>query len=274
MKAPKTVFALALLVAGPWALGAACDSNTGGRPVEVSLAFSAPSDDGLEAGQSFENIHGWSVTLNEAYIAVGAAYFNENPDLLAALPSLLPVAHAHPGHGHFAGGTVRAEWLGQRVHDALSPRPTLVREVPGIAGTVASWTLLVEPPRTGTDPSDQLRGYRAYMVGRAERDGVVVDFEGGLETLGEQQSDTGGTRFEGLPIDASLDDATTITVDVDVRAWLDEAQFGRLLDDEGACTQSTDDDRCFITPGSQVHQAWALGLLNRRAFTAHTQQQP
>lgn len=263
LRRPLTWLAVAGSLAVPWAVGAGCQSNTGGEPVSIELSFQTNG-----AARTFESRTGWTVELEEASIALGAAYFNQNPSLLARVgQALLPSAHAHPGHDFFAGGEVRAEWLGQVVFDTLAG-PRRIRDVPGIAGGVRSWTLLVEPPRPGVDEANALRGYRAYVVGTASRDGQTIAFEGGLETLDEQQSDTGGVRFEGLPIDVELTSATTIEVDVDPQVWLDEADFERLLDEDGNCLETSEAGRCFILGDSQVHNAWVLGMTTRQAFQA------
>lgn len=267
LRRPRSWLFAAVVFGGPLVVAAGCESNTGGEPVQLDLAFES-----ADASGRFETLTGWDVRLEEAHIALGAAYFQQNPALLAQLrDSILPPAHAHPGHDFFAGGEVRAEWLGQVVFDALDDRPTWIRGVRGIAGSVRSWTLIVEPPRPDTDGAGVLEGYRAYVVGEATRDGLTVAFEGGLETLDTQQSDTGGVRFEGLPIDAELTSGTAVMVDVDVRTWLDEADFERLLDEDGACLEVSPNGRCTITADSQVHNAWVLGLTTRRAFDAAPQ---
>ncbi|MEM9691094.1 MAG: hypothetical protein AAGA56_00990 [Myxococcota bacterium] len=245
---------------------AACDSNTGGKPIEVGLAFSPPDDSDLVETGQFTNRYGWNVRLEEANIALGAVYFNESPALSAQLEALLlPRAYAHPGHGHFAGGEVRAEWLGQTVYNALRRTPLNIGSVPGVAGAIQSWTLFVEPPRDGEMPgAGALRGFRAYVVGVAERGEDAIAFEGGLELLDEKESDTLGVLFEGLPLEATLDEGQRISIIVDARTWLDEAQFETLLDEEdGTCLETSEDGRCEITPGGQVHNAWEIGMTVR-----------
>ena len=241
----------------------ACVAGTGGESIQLTLAFQTP--EGAQSLRGFETHSGWRVSLTEARIALGAVYLNENPSLLARVRGgledmLVPTAHAHPGHGHFAGGQVRGEWLGQIAFDALSPSPAEIGGVPGIAGAVKSFTVLLDPPRS--EHQAALHQAHAWVVGEARRDAVTIAFEGGLILPDDENQ-----RVDGVALEGELEEGARVTVWVDPTVWFDEAQFDRLLDDEAQCEIEGEEGRCVIAEGNQVHTAWLLGARSAAAIS-------
>jgi hypothetical protein len=245
-----------------------CDmaSGTGGRPVEFELHLRAGSSRG-EAG-SFETSTGWHVKLERAFIAIGPVYVYQNPPPLAFFAParihdfLIPRAHAHAGDEHFNGGEVKGEYLGQIAFDVLDPQGVRISDVPGTLGRVQSASIWLAPPRTSILGNAQaLHGHHAYVVGSAEKDGLLIPFEGGLDIENE------GTkrRVDGIPLDSVLDDGTHLTFVIHPRAWFDAAHFDML-------SEKNDQGRYVITPESQVRTAWFLGARGFSAFSVETDQ--
>ncbi|MDI3289438.1 hypothetical protein [Polyangium sp. 15x6] len=266
-------FAFALLALG--SLGSAgCDlpSGTGGRAIEFEMRFGTAWRPGLPPG-SFETSTGWRVELGEATVAIGPVYVHENPPPLAGLGAprgkglsdmlwdvLVSDAHAHAGDQHFDGGEVKGEWLGQLAFDVLDPGGVYIGPVPGTEGRARSLSIRLDPPRAsiGGD-GGALRGHHAYVVGVAEKDGLVVPFEGGLDIEEE------GTKrsVDGVPLDVSLGDGIVVGIVIHPSAWFDGAHFDRLTEKNAA-------GRFVITPESQVRTAWFLGARGFSAFSAET----
>ncbi|WP_394824180.1 hypothetical protein [Pendulispora albinea] len=256
-------------------LGAACSSGTGGRAIRFSMGV-APAP---ESVSTFVTTTGWSVTLEEACMAIGPIYLYANPSLLAPAEAsllapaetthrrgplgrvadwLVPPAFAHGGDAHYNGGEVRGEWVEQVAFDALAPAGIDLGATNGLAGPARSFSLLLLPPRpTARGDTACLRGHHAYARGAARKGETTVPFEGGLdiENKGTFRS------VDGIPLDAQLDDGVRITVRLHTRAWFDDAHFDRL-------TERNADGRFVITAESQVAAAWFAGARAYKTFSA------
>jgi hypothetical protein len=263
---------LALLLGTVFALPA-CEAGTGGRRISFELAVeSAPAE---RAPIRFQTQTGWNVTLDQACVVVGPIYLYENAGALAARPTrslprrlydalvpsglydaLVPSAHAHAGDDHFFGGEVRGEWVGQVALDLAQTPAAPLGRLEGIAGVARSVSVGLHPPREaaiGAVPC--LRGHQAYVVGAAEKDGVVVPFEGGLDIEDDGQKRT----VNGVPAEVELDDDLALALVVDPRAWFQQASFDGL-------EEVTPEGRHLLTPDSTAYIAWDMGARGPAAF--------
>lgn len=241
-------------------------SGTGGEAIRFELRIASATEENESVG-SFTTSTGFRVTLSEAFVLLGPIYVYENsPPVAAAAPSrswggrawdlLVPSAHAHPGDQHFAGGTVKGEFIGQVVFDGLSAEPLSLGFVDGIAGAARSFSVELNPP--SSDEAVALLGpNHAYVAGVAEKDGMTYEFEGGLaiENMGTLR------KVEGIPLEADLQEGTQLTIQLHLSSWLGDADFSRL--DELA-----DSGRLLISPTSQVRTAWFIGARSFSAFSA------
>lgn len=245
-----------------------CDqaSGTGGRAIAFDIGIKP-------APGTFTTSTGWLVKLEQAFVALGPIYVYQNPPPLAdncdmsnqgwherVWNTLIPSAHAHAGDEHFFGGEVKGEFLGQLAFDVLNANGVDLPDVPGTFGRAQSASIWLAPPRTSIlGQAAALHGHHAYVVGVAEKDAVVIPFEGGLDIENE------GTkrRVDGIPLDMQLDDNRRLTFVVHPEAWFDAAHFDRLV-------EKNDTGRYVITPESQVRTAWFIGARGYSAFTAET----
>jgi hypothetical protein len=258
--------------AGLLALAAAClpacsaESGTGGEAIRFEMRMTSAPQEGERVG-TFTTNTGFRVTLSEAYVALGPIYLYENsPPVAAAVPHrsllgrawdlLVPSVHAHPGDQHFAGGTVKGEFIGQIAFDALSAEPLSLGAVDGIAGVARSFSVELNPP-IAAGAVALLGTHQAYVVGTAEKDGASYEFEGGLaiENMGTLR------KVEGIPMAADLREGSRLTVELYLSSWLIDADFSRL-------DESANDGRLLITPASQVRTAWFIGARSFSAFSA------
>lgn len=224
---------------------AACIA-TPGRAVEIAVVARArAASEGATLGD-FTTSTGWRVTLDEARVALAAVRVLPADDALAALERVLvPIAHAHGGHGA-SDLAARAELIDAMEIDALEPSE---REL-GVGHGTAGWasTLELELGRL----SDTM-AMVATIAGRAERDGIIVELAGELSIA------EGELAVAGLPLEVDVDDGGTLVLEVRVDRWLDQARFERL-------EESADGAPVVVGAGSQVALAWQLGLRDPRAF--------
>jgi hypothetical protein len=236
---------------------AACDAGTGGRPVTFDLRLTA--DTGGAGGVRTST--GWQVELEEACVALGPVYVWSGAGHLQGRqwfrwPRLVRVAHARSVGDHFDGGDVRGEWVAQAVFRPLAAGGMSVDAVSGLEGPVASFTVLLDPPRGALADDPCLRGHHAYAVGVARKGDAVVPFEGGLhiENVGTSR------RVDGVALDGRLAQGAKLTITLNVSAWFDGAQWDRLTTRNAA-------GRFVIDPASQVRAAWFIGARGVRTFS-------
>lgn len=237
------------------AFGCGGEGVTEGREVAFTLAAeSLPVGDGTPG--RFVTRTGWTVTLEEAAVAIGPVYLltEAPPSARRARDWILPRAWAHSGFDDFQGGEVRGEYLGRFVIDAVRPGLQPIAATRGIAGRVRAANLELQPPAAGIA---SLHGYTAWIRGVAVRGEETVPFEGGLDL-----PQTGSARkVVGIPADVELDDGVTVVIELHPDRWLSEADFSALPAPAGG------DERRSIVPGTQSYDAWFLGV---RAFGTFT----
>lgn len=237
----------------PAILAAACASQTQGEVIELDWQLEADA----AANRDFVTDTGWQVHLEDAQIAIEAvaalAPERETVDALATLGRFfVPVAHAHGGHDEATGRRVRADWTAPLVFDALNDDVVQLGTLPAEAGSVELFKL--EIARASSKATEALHGHQAYLRGRAERDGEVVEFEGGLDV-----DDKEATRRVEARVDFELGAGGTITLDLRVVEWLRDASFERL-------PPGPRDEPAAITRDNQVGRAWFIGARSPAAF--------
>jgi len=250
MRSLACAVALALTACG----GAA---DTAGREVGFRLAAeSMPSGD--RPPGSFVTRTGWTVTLEEAAVAIGPVYLLSEPPPSArrhrAWEWLVQRAWAHSGFDDFDGGEVRGEYLGRFVIDAVRAGPQPISMSRGVAGRVRSVTLELQPPASA---SPSLHGHQAWVRGVAVRGEETIPFEGGLDL-----PEAGTVRkVVGIATDVDLDDGVMVVIELHPERWLSEADFSALPKPSGG------DERRTMEPGTQPWDAWYLGARAYGTFT-------
>ena len=241
-------------------LAAACDVGAGGRPIVFQVAVAPAAELDL-----FTTGEGWDVHLAEACVGLGPIYIWAAPSHLGAAAATLRswalgTAWAHVGDSHFNGGAVRAEFLNPFVVHPLRTDAVGVGLAQGLEGPVGSFSLLL--PVVGPNLADAtcLRGHSAYVVGLAVKGETSVPFEGGLdiENIGTNR------RIDGLPLNAVLTDNVQLRLASHPKVWLDQVAFEKLPGPSAS-------GRFVITPETQAHRAWFIGLRAAGSFTAVVQ---
>jgi len=235
--------ALLLLVCAAFAPVSCADTEGAVIPLEVAVRGSA-------ATEPFETSTGWTVSLNEAWVALGA--FRAYADSSFAQRMLSPNrAFAHGGTDPLNGRRVRAEWLEPIVVDALDPEGVVLGTIDAESGAVDEVGVTLDQPADG-----DTRGHVAWVAGSAIKDGDTIAFEGGLTLEDEPLV----RRVENIPLEAELAAGDRWVLAADPRPWLADAIFDRLEESAG--------DVRTIESDSQVHGALRLGLRNPRAWSA------
>ena len=235
----------------------ACASGTEGRIVRVQVAVAGDSQPGDELGR-FETRTGWQVTLDRAELALSAIYAfapEEDPSALARAADLLvPVARAHGGHDPLTGKRVRAELVEPVIVDLLQSRPHVLAEVDAEAGSVAA--LAIDLARPASSEASELDGQQVVVSGEARRGDERVRFAGGVQVPDEATA----RRVERAVPPQALAEGATLLLGLRASAWLDEAQFDRLM-------AAADDQPRAITQDDQVGRALFVGARSPRALS-------
>ncbi|MAQ17970.1 MAG: hypothetical protein CMN30_24630 [Sandaracinus sp.] len=207
---------------------------------------------GTPEATDFVTVAGWTVSLDEAWVAIAAYRAYAEEDVLGAL--LRPgVARAHGGIDPDNGRRIRAEWLAPVVVDALGgdQRLGLVDAETGAIDEVAV-TFADAPSSAG-----ETRGEQAWVAGTATRDDETVSFAGGVTFP------TSPRRVENIGIAGTIAPGAVLTLGSDPRVWLDEVAFELLPESADPSTPRP------ITADGQAHGALRLGLGTSRAWSAY-----
>ena len=218
----------------------------GDEPVQVSLPVKA-SGAGLE---SVTNAEGWTVDLSVFRLAISDIEFTIEGETHASRTSeignwLIPSANAHPGH--YAGGEVTGELLGNFVLDPLSSEQRLGK------GTLltedyngANLHFRVADDSDGLSADDPLLGHTAYIEGEASNGDRTIAFTATLDVAD-------GTEMVGAPFELSITEETAGAIVLEVLT-LDPSEGDTMFDglDFGALDDD-DDDIVIIEPGSSAH---------------------
>ena len=78
---------------------------------DAPVLLDVPARAGWGGSFAWTTADGHAVELTDASLPIVSLRLEAPPEALVALPSLLPVARAHPGHD--ASGAVGGEWLGE-----------------------------------------------------------------------------------------------------------------------------------------------------------------
>jgi hypothetical protein len=222
-----------------------CESTTGER---VTIESRARGE--VSRGESFQTALGWSVTLERANLWIGSILYLEGA-ALARRFSLLPVAHAHPGH--YEEGTVLGEMLEPRLVDLLAGEVVL-GVGGGVTGQVRSARLSFEHG-VATDP---LGGGVVAIAGNASRDGTAFDFTADLAPEHLAASDTARAIISGCPVvGGDLRADAVVRLVVSLPTWLDQVDFS-LLEPTGGSVA--------LGPGDPPHNALARGIRKAAAY--------
>jgi hypothetical protein len=230
------------------ALATACDAGTGGALVDIDVALASAGQQGSPPGR-FETSTGFTVMLEEARLQLASLFvYADEGEARAALRSLVfGRALAHGGYDPFNGKRVRVEVAGPITLDLLATEPMELGAIEAEAGSMESATLVFGD--LAGQPS------QAFVRGTATRDGVAIPFEGALELEDEALI----RRADGIPARGDLRAGGRLTLRVKLDPMFDEAHFDRLAG-EG-------DGAALITPETQVHTAWVLGVRSPKTFS-------
>ena len=228
---------------------ASCEATTGARRVEFDTSVM-----GVGGSEPFENVppdgvEPWTVSLEEAWIALGPVYLFEGEPLLGRLyhALVMPRAFAHPGH--YQEGEALGEALDQRVIDLLASEPTRLGVTDAVTGQCRSARLGIGTPEEGLEGADHLDGHAVLLRGLARRDAEEVPFEAWLDI---------DLYVEGISFEHDLDGSPGgLLVEVDLTRWLRRVDFA---------TATQREDTYVFEEGSQAHNALSRGVDNTLAY--------
>lgn len=234
---------------------AGCGGSEEATPVDLNVVV-----DGGGIGKTTNDL-GYVVTFSAFQAAVTDVQFTIEGEMHAGwLESvgdwLVTPAYAHPGH--YAGGTVTGELLGDFIVDWMASNGSLLGVASMLPGTYRGGNFTFRHARAddGLADDDPLLGHTVFVAGTATRDDQTIEFTAVLD-IDE------GTDIVGLPMDLEVDDATQVELGLAVFP-IDPFEKDTIVD--GLDWASLDDDGdgiVAIAPGQDAHN------LLRRAVQVH-----
>lgn len=243
----RTLICLVIVVIAGAALFV-CDGTTGEQRVVFDVSIV-----GVGGFESFDNEppegEPWTVSLEEARVAIGPVYLFEGDPLLASLYHwlVMPRAFAHPGH--YQEGEALGEALDQRVVDLLDPNPTILGPMNAVTGQCNSAQVGLGTAEAGLEGAELLEGHALLLRGTATRGGDDVPFEAWLDD---------DLYVEGVAFEHDIDTSSGgLRVQVDLTRWLGRVDFSSL---------TVVDDLAVFEEGTQAHNALTRGVDNTLAY--------
>lgn len=263
-----TLFALLLWAAAALDGPGCALEGTGGRAVLVEVELTSEPMQGTLGRARTLHSPGWTVTLDEATVVVGAVYLFPPRRETAALRPWGPArALAHAGDDNFFGVPARAEYLEAALHDALEPGARRLGRVVAEEGPLDVASVWLDEPRGELAlASSPTRGHHAFVRGSAERDGRVIRFEAGIDL----ENTPLRRRVDNIPVegDRFLGEGSVVRVAVRPDHWLQHVDFDLWLDEEAG---APDTDGVYRPrQPSLFHTGWMIGFHNRHAFRVET----
>lgn len=241
------------------ALGLACAPSQEAVRVELGVELDAST-----VADSTNDL-GWTVTLTEARIAVKDLQFTIQGEMHGATAWLdgwlIRRAWAHPGH--YAGGDVTGELVGEFVFDwfagdgaALGTADLLTGDYNGF-----NFSFRAAGEGDGLAADDPLVGHTARFSGVARKDGAEVAFTAALDVKA-------GTQMVGAPFELTVEAETTAKIGIQLEAtdpvesksMFDGLDFGALDDDA--------DGSVDIAPGSPAHNIFVRTIQSHVHYNA------
>lgn len=249
-----------LATLGIMGLLASCSesSGTGGRQVVLPLQVVSRSE---EIAAPRITSGGWSVQIESAALAFGPLYFYGPPRSTPNTPAFTPAPRrAHAGDDNLQMAPIMAEHLSPIALDLRAPEEIDAGDFLAKEGAVQSLSIVLDAPRANaTQAADMTRGYSAWIAGRAEKEGRVLRFAGGIDfpdTPLKRRVDEVRVR-EG----ATFREGARVRLEVRPGAWLEQVDFDLL-----AASPAPPEGVYAIGAPSQFWNALFLGIRNPQSF--------
>jgi hypothetical protein len=248
----------AILGALPLAV-AVCDA--GSEPATLTLPLVA---DGAGLG-AFTSDEGYQIELSELRVALRDIELTIEGETHASLMrglrrSLLPLAQAHPGH--YAGGDVTGELLGNFLIDAFSGGDRELGQATMLEGDYhgMNFTFRRADADDGLDAEDTLLGHTFALSGVARRDDLEVAFDAVLDIDDDTQMVGAPFTFEARPGAEPTLVLRILMVDPSTEAdtVFDGVDFFALGDGDELSIRPGDDAHNILRRRIQVHDHWWL----------------
>lgn len=242
--------------------GIGCAS--GAEPARVALPVLV---DGSGMGPTQSDL-GYEVRLSEARLVVQDLVFAVAGELHArpvwqrVWSTLVPSAHAHPGH--YQGGSVTGELQGRFILDFLAGGAAALGVAELLVGSYDSAGFVFGRGRVeeGLAPGDPLLGHTAWLAGEAARDGLIFPFSITLDAPEDRQ-------LVGAPFDVEVAEASPALLQLEMKI-VDPLEGDTLFDGvDFAALAASGGGRVALGP-EQREPAWRAAYEDlRRTFMTH-----
>jgi hypothetical protein len=215
-------------------------SGTTGRTISLKTRVDIKDD----LTKPIPNALGWEVTINEAYLSIGAFYYysgdpvisqngyprepNRRRNAFAWLSDLLIApAYAHPGH--YVEGAAMGQMLEPMTLDLLQGSIEL-SDGNGVTGPTNSARITWQSPPKGKLAS-RLDGRVVFTRGTATKENTVIHFIAQATANdvlnGDGKAEVAGCAFGAEPgkVGVNLDGDGTVTLTLVPSVWFDQVDF-------------------------------------------------
>lgn len=258
--------------------------TTSSKRVALKTEVTTPK----EATAAFTNAYGWSIQLSHAWVSVGPLYYFDGAPIFSAMredargaPSRfaglgmdtfpeearglfdhllgVPAAHAHPGH--YQAGNAMGQELKPTSVDLLTG-PAALAAGDGVAGIYRSARFIFQSPPSGPGAM-ALGAHVVVLEGEADKDADKRPFRASA-AVSDVLDSYNDPKLEGCAFDKETDVEAdgTITVTIDPRVWLDQADFASVA-------ASADGAPVDLSPDEEAFKAFARGLKKGAAVLFH-----
>lgn len=242
--------------------------ETAGESIEFSAAvLPVVGSAAGETSRAFVNARGWDIELDRAEVVLGPIYLHGGGRRAQLwLPSLVPVAYAHPADATFDQGPPLGDILDQHLVDLTDGAPSFLGTVFGLKGQLATLEVQIHPPGAASPGSPEAdlasMGATSFALeGTARKDGTQLSFaaHGDLSEVASERV------IGSIDADVALRDAEErpgrLVIEIDVAEWFRQVDFSREheVDERG---------RVRFPIGSPLGNALRWGIGSRFAYSA------
>jgi hypothetical protein len=241
-----------------------CGAVVGCAPSQEAVHVELAVDLDASTVDASTNDLGWTVTLSDARIAAADVQFTIQGEMHTSTAWLdgwlVRTAWAHPGH--YAGGDVTGELVGDFVFDWISGDGMALGVADVLTGDYNGFNFTFR--RAGpedVDGDDPLLGHTAYFAGEARKGADVVTFTAALD-VNEK------TQMVGAPFELAVAAETTAKIGIQLeatdpiesRSMFDGLDFA-ALDEAGLGVVE-------ILPGSAAHNIFVRTIQSHVHYAA------
>lgn len=241
-----------------------CGAVLGCAPSQEAVHVDLAVDLDASTVDESTNDSGWAVTLTGARIAASDVQFTIQGEMHQSTAWLdgwlVRTAWAHPGH--YAGGDVTGELVGNFVFDWISGDGMELGVADVLTGDYNGFNFTFRRAGAGdVDADDPLLGHTAHFTGTARKGGAEVEFTAVLDVNEE-------TQMVGAPFELTVTAETMAKIGIQLEAT-DPVESKSMFDGlDFAALDEDGDGQVAIEPGSAAHNIFVRTIQSHVHYNA------